>query len=94
MAKKYKQEDDVEEKEKQEDDLHNGKICTQIMDQLGKPENFCRCLAFKIRENAYRVNVRVKDDHYESLKDSFWVICDENGVIERTDPKISKKYAK
>lgn len=91
MAKKYKQDDDVEDKKV---DLHNGKICTQVMEQLGKPDNFCRCLAIKIRDNAYRVNVRIKNDHYESLKDSFWVICDENGIIERTDPKIFKKYIK
>ena len=40
----------------------NPYVCKEVLDQVGKPENFHMCKGLNVYDNRYRVNVYVRED--------------------------------
>ena len=40
----------------------NPYVCKEVLDQVGKPENFHMCKGLNVHDNRYRVNVFVKEE--------------------------------
>ena len=40
----------------------NPYVCKEILDQVGKPDNYFMCKGMNVYDNRYRVNVYVKED--------------------------------
>ena len=40
----------------------NPYVCKEVLDQVGKPENFHMCKGMNVYDNRYRVNVYVKEE--------------------------------
>lgn len=40
----------------------NPYVCKEVLDQVGKPENFHMCKGLNVYDNRYRVNVFVKEE--------------------------------
>ena len=67
-------------------------VCKQVMEKLGKPPKFHRCVARKITgTDKYRVNVWDKGIMSSGhITDSFFVKMNDEGKI--VSPEIKRKY--
>lgn len=72
----------IEEKET----ISNEKECSlsrMVMDKIGKPNGFIKCVAKKVYDNRYRVNVWTED----GIPFSYFIIF-EKGEIVYCNPKL------
>lgn len=63
-----------------------------VLDKLGKPKDFAHVDLKKLWGSNYRVNVWCKVGKFgQQMTDSFFVVTSPDG-IERSNPKIERKY--
>jgi hypothetical protein len=64
----------------------NPYVCKEVLDQVGKPDNFFMCKGMNVYDNKYRVNVYVKEDVSDItgnklyIKDSYFCKLDNDIV--------------
>ena len=65
----------------------NPYVCKEVLEQVGKPDNYFMCKGMNVYDNRYRVNIYVKEDiqdltgHKVYIKDSYFCKLDENKVV-------------
>ena len=56
----------------------NPYVCKEVLEQVGKPDNYFMCKGMNVYDDRYRVNVYVKEDiedltgHKQYIKDSYF----------------------
>tara|TARA_B100001778_G_C18411950_1_gene549243 strand:- start:405 stop:638 length:234 start_codon:yes stop_codon:yes gene_type:complete len=64
----------------------NPYVCKEVLDQVGKPENFHMCKGMNVYDNRYRVNVYVKEEvedltgYKQYIHSSYFCKLDEDKV--------------
>ena len=62
----------------------NPYVCNEVLEQVGKPDNFYMCKAMNVYDDRYRVNVYVREDvedltgHKLYISNSYF--CKYNGT--------------
>jgi len=64
----------------------NPYVCKQVLEQVGKPENYFMCKGMNVYDDRYRVNVYVKEEVEDLtgyklyIKDSYFCKLDDDKV--------------
>ena len=70
----------------------NPYVCKQVLEQVGKPDNYHMCKALNVYDDRYRVNIYVREDvedltgHKLYIKDSYFCKLQDNRVTILTGP--------
>lgn len=73
-------------------------LCDNILEILGTPPGFLKCIARNVSDSRFRVNVYIKVKsntsliENEEISDSFFVTVDKNMAIKNSNPEIKRKY--
>ena len=64
----------------------NPYVCKEVLDQVGKPENFHMCIGLNVFDDKYRVNIYVREDVPDLtvdrtyIKDSYFCKLEDDKV--------------
>jgi hypothetical protein len=85
--------DQCDSQRKKEYNMQNDKaiqenpyVCKEVLDQVGKPDNYFMCKGMNVYDNRYRVNIYVREDiedltgHKLYIKDSYFCKLDGDNV--------------
>ena len=85
--------DQCDSQRKKEYNMQNDKaikenpyVCKEVLDQVGKPDNYFMCKGLNVYDNRYRVNIYVREDiedltgHKLYIKDSYFCKLDGDNV--------------
>ena len=85
--------DQCDSQRKKEYNMQNDKaikenpyVCKEVLDQVGKPDNYFMCKGMNVYDNRYRVNIYVREDiedltgHKLYIKDSYFCKLEDDEV--------------
>ena len=70
----------------------NPYVCKQVLEMVGKPDNFHMCKGMNVYDDRYRVNIYVREDvedltgHKLYIKDSYFCRLDNDKVTILSQP--------
>mgnify|MGYP003654340685 FL=1 len=72
----------------------NPYVCKEVLEQVGKPDNYHMCKALNVYDDRYRVNIYVREDvedltgHKLYIKDSYFCKLQDNRVTILAGPRV------
>jgi len=87
-------EEKQEEKQEEKKEVTEDMVKKEVLTALGTPREMSRFNARNVFDNRWRVTIYIHKgkSFAEEISDSFFLHMDENGKIEKSDPKIERKH--